>query len=163
MATPILVEVEDKILELLGPLQKAEGGYLLTLRANDRDLDVLLEQGEVVQFPAIIVQWIGGPLDERGRSTGGSQRFGIILADANRRGAEAQRRGGGVVSEGPGTFQMAEDVHEKLRHQCLTAGSTWSWTGYEEVGSDRRMTVVLMTLEVDLQEALHCGFFSLEL
>jgi hypothetical protein len=114
--------IQDAISEALASLDVGQpDGYLRRRAAfNGASVKAILHELELLT-PAVVVSFTdadiaGGPFRKRDDVT---MRFALWCADANLRGQEAAAQGSGLSGEGPGAFQIAEDVVKTLRHRRI--------------------------------------------
>ena len=123
--------IQDGILNELAALDRDQpGGYLRQRTAFSGAALKQIIQALQLRAPAAVIAFksaeiVGGPFQKRDDIT---LRFYIWCADFNLRGQQAGLSGSGVSGEGPGSFQVVEDVISTLRHKRFT------WAGRESLG-----------------------------
>lgn len=120
-----LTQVEKAIELALDSLKKENGGYLKQFESISTRPDEELAAGELVlSYPAVLINFDGGPIDKAGNSPHYDMplEFTLYLLDASLRGDEERRRGSGIAGEPPGLYKMLEDVLALLDEKVLLTG-----------------------------------------
>lgn len=109
-------EIEDAIIATLSPLHQDQGGDVKKIAGYQGELDEDNLTQFIIQFPAILVAYVGSTYKEDSFPYMIEEiTYSILINGRNMRGNEAARKG--ILSAG--TYSIMQQVRDKLQGERL--------------------------------------------